>query len=1039
MSERGFYMSNPFTDASLLDMGSFGPHGRFVHLYLNGVYWGLYHLRERWGASNTASYYGGPKESYESINGNLNVGGWAPGNPYDGTGATWERAKALALQPDSYRQLQPYVDLPQYIDYMTLFMFGDSEDEYRTSGPAGEGSGFKFMLNDADGFLRTSAGDRTARSTPGTQPADGPGSFFSLLYAGADPDYRLLLADRIQRSYVSPGGALTPERNAARLNDLCGGIDQAIAAECARWAYQTPASWNAQRNTILNSWFPSHTATVLGYYQGAGFYPAIVAPAFNLPPGAVAAGTSLTMTGGAGLTTYYTLDGSDPRQAATFTPDLPLVTTATSGKFHLAASATDGFTTANVPGLLGYWSFDGHTLDSVGGFHGTPKGNPAYVAGHSGKAISLNGVDQCVTLGDPAGLKIIGQITVAAWIQAQPDGSLQNIVNKGHDASSTPQGEITLRIVGGHYEGGYWAGSLGSVLAQGPSSGPGSASADAGQWVHLAMTWDGSFWRLYRNGVEIGSAASSVGAVTVPAVGWAIGARGTGTERFFKGQIDDVRLYGRGLTPAEIGKLYDGSASTETAAWPQAAYSDSGWIPGAGGWGFAPPGSPLTPQIGHDVSAAMAGAHPNALLRLPFQVSSPAAIRALQAKVHADDGYTLYLNDVRVAGRNAPSPVDGSSAATAETPDAGAAAGETVDLTLAIPLLKTGANLLAIQGLNRNASDPDFLMSAELYASLDGGNRSPGALAYSTPLALDRSGIVRARNYNVATNEWSALQESYYQVGAACPPGAVVISEIHYHPQVDGGEFVELLNVSDAAVNLRGAAFTQGLTYRFPDNRDVPLAPGQRLVVAENPLIFQQIHGWQEPVAGMYAGSLANEGERIVLTAADGVTPLIDLTYSPLAPWPTAADGTGPSLVLSRPKIGIDLNLAGNWRPSIEVDGNPNTTDTLPFTGSDPDADADRDGLSALMEYALGSRDDTPTPQPLVLAVTGGFATVTLQHPVAAESANLRVEASTDLVTWDVPVTVSARQFLANGVITSTWRTPLPSSSPLFLRFRAGD
>ena len=45
MNQRGFYMSNRFTDDSMLEMGNLAPHGRFVHVYLNGRYWGQYHLR----------------------------------------------------------------------------------------------------------------------------------------------------------------------------------------------------------------------------------------------------------------------------------------------------------------------------------------------------------------------------------------------------------------------------------------------------------------------------------------------------------------------------------------------------------------------------------------------------------------------------------------------------------------------------------------------------------------------------------------------------------------------------------------------------------------------------------------------------------------------------------------------------------------------------------------------------------------------------------------------------------------------------------
>ena len=59
MASRGAYMSNRFTDDSMLEMGNIAPHGRFVHVYLNGSYWGQYHLRERWSADMASSYFGG--------------------------------------------------------------------------------------------------------------------------------------------------------------------------------------------------------------------------------------------------------------------------------------------------------------------------------------------------------------------------------------------------------------------------------------------------------------------------------------------------------------------------------------------------------------------------------------------------------------------------------------------------------------------------------------------------------------------------------------------------------------------------------------------------------------------------------------------------------------------------------------------------------------------------------------------------------------------------------------------------------------------
>ena len=133
MNQRGFYMSNRFTDDTMLAMGNLNPHGRFVHLYLNGTYWGQYHLRERWSADMMAQYLGGEKEDYEAINGNWNVGGWPdPGVPFDGDGSAWERIKSLR---SDFEAVSPYLDVQHYVDYMLMFMYGNSEDEYRCVGP----------------------------------------------------------------------------------------------------------------------------------------------------------------------------------------------------------------------------------------------------------------------------------------------------------------------------------------------------------------------------------------------------------------------------------------------------------------------------------------------------------------------------------------------------------------------------------------------------------------------------------------------------------------------------------------------------------------------------------------------------------------------------------------------------------------------------------------------------------------------------------------------------------------------------------------
>jgi hypothetical protein len=330
MVDRGFYMSNLFTDQAMMEMGHVSPHGRMVHLFLNGTYWGMYHLRERWNAAMMADYLGGSKDEYEAINGNYNVGGWpTPGQAYDGTGAGWERAKG---QRTSYAGIRPLVDVTNYIDYMITWMFGNSEDEYRCAGFPGPGSGLKFLMNDADGWLSVNGSNsiaawdgsdnNTARASTltngvfsaGRSPGDGPGAIFAGLLLSADPEYRILLADRINQ-HLGAGGTLSSARNTARLNAMCGAVQRAMIAESARWNYRLPDNWTGAWNVCRNSWMPGRTTTVMNQFRSAGLLPAVNAPVFGQHGGNYNPGFTLTVTGPAGATIFYTTDGSDPRVA----------------------------------------------------------------------------------------------------------------------------------------------------------------------------------------------------------------------------------------------------------------------------------------------------------------------------------------------------------------------------------------------------------------------------------------------------------------------------------------------------------------------------------------------------------------------------------------------------------------------------------------------------------------------------------------------------------------------------------------------------
>jgi len=173
-----------------------------------------------------------------------------------------------------------------------------------------------------------------------------------------------------------------------------------------------------------------------------------------------------------------------------------------------------------------------------------------------GQAIVLDGASY-VNLGNPPKLQITGRITLSAWIKPRAVDGMRNIV--AHGFCRTPPGEVQLRIVDGRYETGSWTGGTDRAARKGhKSTGHNVAYAmpagDVGTWVHLAGTYDGRMWRLYRNGKEVASSAERVGAVPVKA-NWAIGAAADGGERHFDGAIDDVMIFSRALSAEEIRRL----------------------------------------------------------------------------------------------------------------------------------------------------------------------------------------------------------------------------------------------------------------------------------------------------------------------------------------------------------------------------------------------------------------------------------------------------------------------------------------------------
>jgi hypothetical protein len=176
--------------------------------------------------------------------------------------------------------------------------------------------------------------------------------------------------------------------------------------------------------------------------------------------------------------------------------------------------------------------------------------------------LSFDGKESFVELGDPRELAFTGLITVEAWIRPRTLSGLRNIVAHGYTFS--PNTEFFFRINQGQYQVGSWNGQSFFTSAAAPDT-------DAGRWVHLAGVYDGSRWILYRDGEQVAATPQTTGVLRVDAP-WAIGARGGGSNRFFLGDIRDVRIWNIPRNQQEIradmNRTLRGDEQGLVANWP---------------------------------------------------------------------------------------------------------------------------------------------------------------------------------------------------------------------------------------------------------------------------------------------------------------------------------------------------------------------------------------------------------------------------------------------------------------------------------------
>ncbi|MEM8485246.1 MAG: lamin tail domain-containing protein [Bacteroidota bacterium] len=882
------------------DMGDPYTRSRYYHLYINGLYWGLFQSQERSEASFAASYFDGDKDDFDVLKStgptdgfydlevtDGNATAWvdlwtAVNNMADATDETERQAIYQQIQgrnPDGSRNtdFSILLDVDNLINYTLINFYTGNFDApiswflgneqinnfYAIINRVGE-AGFKFFTHDNEHSLlpdAPQARDRTGPYPAGNQLKESNPMWIHQQLMSS-PAYRIRFAD-LAHKHLRNGGILTEEAGRDRFLARAAEIEEAIWAESARWGDSkrqpslTKDDWQNAIDNISNNFFPGRSEEIIQLlrisrrysdwrFPSLGFvvdplFPAIDPPAFNQHGGNVSANFLLSLASEAD-SVYFTMNGPDPRLSdGAISPDAVLY----SGGAVALAGAVDVQARAIVDGQ---WS----ALNQATFFVDAVAPTPA--------SLVISEIHYNPSAPD--------QPEINAGFEDNDDFEFIELFNTGNEA---------LHLSGLRFADG------------------------------ISFTFD---------------------AAVLPPASYALLVKDAAAFAFRYGA--DILVAGE-----YDGKLSNSGENLVLQGFDGTVLHELAYGTG-GNWPSRADGSGSSLELLADAQDLALSEHWQASPGVDGSPGAPTATDALPIRINEVLTHTdLPLVDAIELFNQSNDDVDISGWYLSDSDQY---------RKFAIPtgtVLPAGGFIVFDESdFNADGSPTAFALNSasgdEVSLVSTGNNDKLLRFEDHVSFGATANGETLGRWPDGTGALYPMLQPSLGSTNAGPKIGDLVFREIMYHPPNNDRylEYVEVINRSSSSLNAENWQIEGGVSYTFPDGLTLGAGEIARIVPFDPSVESDKIAAMQQAfsdpavqVLGPWDGRLNNAGETLLLTRPDmppieqpDLIPRIEVDrvgYSNAAPWPTEANGAGAALV----KIELDdfSDDPSNWTAESRV------------------------------------------------------------------------------------------------------------------------